>query len=56
MFAHTGGTSWYNGDHHRKWTTLIGMQILEEAICISYSTNIHGKGMNPIILPPAMGK
>ena len=24
--------------------------------CISYSTNTFGKGMNPIILPPAMGK
>ena len=26
------------------------------ANCISHSTNILGKGMNPIILPPAMGK
>ena len=25
-------------------------------ICISHSTNTHKKGMNPIILPPAMGK
>ena len=24
--------------------------------CISHSTNAFGKGMNPIILPPAMGK
>ena len=24
--------------------------------CISNSTNTLGKGMNPIILPPAMGK
>ena len=24
--------------------------------CISRSTNTLGKGMNPIILPPAMGK
>ena len=24
--------------------------------CISHSTNTLGKGMNPIILPPAMGK
>ena len=24
--------------------------------CISHSTNTIGKGMNPIILPPAMGK
>ena len=25
-------------------------------VCISHSTNTLGKGMNPIILPPAMGK
>ena len=24
--------------------------------CISHSTNTLGKGMNPFILPPAMGK
>ena len=24
--------------------------------CISHCTNTLGKGMNPIILPPAMGK
>ena len=29
---------------------------LDEADCISQSTNTLGKGMNPIILPPAMGK
>ena len=29
---------------------------LDETDCISQSTNILGKGMNPIILPPAMGK
>ena len=32
------------------------VQILDETDCISYSTNTLGKGMNPIILPPAMGK
>ena len=32
------------------------VQILEETDCISHSTNTLGKGMNPIILPPAMGK
>ena len=31
-------------------------QILNETDCISYSTNTLGKGMNPIILPPAVGK
>ena len=29
---------------------------LDETDCISHSTNTLGKGMNPIILPPAMGK
>ena len=29
---------------------------LEMTDCISHSTNTLGKGMNPIILPPAMGK
>ena len=32
------------------------VQILEKAACISNRTNSHGKGMNPNILPPAMGK
>ena len=32
------------------------VQILDEIDCISPSTNTLGKGMNPIILPPAMGK
>ena len=32
------------------------VQILDEAYSISYSTNTMRKGMNPIILPPAMGK
>ena len=30
------------------------VQILDEADSISHSTNTIGKGMNPIILPPAM--
>ena len=29
---------------------------LDETDYISHSTNTLGKGMNPIILPPAMGK
>ena len=42
--------------------TVIGMNtatqvpILHEAVSISHSANTIGKGMNPIILPPAMGK
>ena len=27
-----------------------------EAVCISYSGNTLGKGMNPAIFPPAKGK
>ena len=33
--------------------TATRVQILDEADCISHT---RGKGMNPIILPPAMGK
>ena len=35
--------------------TVTRVQILDETDCISHSTNTLGKGMNPIILPPAMG-
>ena len=45
---------WCNGYRHRSWTRQV--QILDETDCISNSTNTLGKGMNPIILPPAMGK
>ena len=43
---------WCNGYSRRKWTRW-HVQILDEADCISHSTNTLG---NPIILPPAMGK
>ena len=36
--------------------TAAQVQILDEIDCISHSTNTLGKGMNPIILPLAMGK
>ena len=36
--------------------TVTRVQILDQANCISHSTNTLGKGVNPIILPPAMGK
>ena len=36
--------------------TATRVQILDETECISHSTNTLGKGMNPVILPPAMGK
>ena len=32
------------------------VQIQEEVVYISYSTNTIGKGMNPTILLPAIGK
>ena len=34
----------------------IQVQILNKAICISLSANTLGKGINLIILPPAMDK
>ena len=36
--------------------TAIRVQMTDETDCISHSTNTLGKGMTPIILPPAMGK
>ena len=36
--------------------TVTWVQILDEAVYISKSANTFGKGMNPIILPPAMDK
>ena len=36
--------------------TATRVQILDETDCISHCTNTLGKGMNPIILPPPMGK
>ena len=36
--------------------TVMRVQILDETVCILRSTNAPGKGMNPIIFPPAMRK
>ena len=36
--------------------TATRVQFLDVTDCISHSTNILEKGMNPIILPPAMGR
>ena len=47
---------WCNGYRLREMDTATRVQILDETDCISHSTNTLGKGMNPIILPPAMGK
>ena len=48
---------WHFGNHLVDvMNTAIRVQILDETDCISHCTNTLGKGMNPIILPPAMGK
>ena len=36
--------------------TVTQVQVLDKPDCISHSTNTLGKGMNPIILPPDIGK
>ena len=41
---------------YHEMDTATRVQILDETDCISHSTNTLGKGMNPIILPPSMGK
>ena len=40
----------------KEMDTATGVQILDEADCISHNSNTPGKRMNPIILPPTMGK
>ena len=45
-----------NVQYHHYRNTAIRVQFLDKTDCISHSTNTLGKGMNPIILPPAMGK
>ena len=45
-----------NGYRRRTMDTATRVQILDETYCISHSTITLGKGMNPFILPPAMGK
>ena len=47
---------WCNCYRQRGMDTATRVQILDETDCISHSTNTIGKGMNLIILPPAMGK
>ena len=36
--------------------TATQVQILDETDCISHRTNSLGEDMNPVILPPAIGK
>ena len=38
-----------------KMDMAVYVQILDKAVCISHSTNIYGKRMNPTILYPTMG-
>ena len=45
---------WCNGYRRRNWTRR--HEFISWTDCISRSTNTLGKGMNPIILPPAIGK
>ena len=45
-----------NGYRRKKMNTATLVQILDETDCISHCANTLRKGMNPIILPPAMGK
>ena len=47
---------WCNGYLRRGMDMATRVQILDETDCISHSTNTFGKGINPIILPPCMGK
>ena len=49
-----GRCPWCNGYRRRNWTRRHEFKSWTD--CISHSTNTLGKGMNPIILPPAMGK
>ena len=53
IYIYIGRWPWCNGYRCRKWTQ---RQILDVTDWISHSTNTLGKGMNPIILPPAIGK
>ena len=36
--------------------TVTRVQIVDEVVSILHGANIFGKGMNPTIFPPAMGK
>ena len=47
---------WCSRYRRRKWTQRHEFKSWMRLIAFSHSTNTLGKGMNPIILPPAMGK
>ena len=42
--------------NHKTIEKAAQVQILDKADCISYTANIFEKGMNSIILPPALGE
>ena len=54
IYIYTLWCPWCNGYRRRNWTRRHEFKSWTD--CISHSTNTLGKGMNPIILPPAMGK
>ena len=52
----TNSCPWCNCYRRRKWTRRHEFKSSTRLIAFSHSTNTLGKGMNPIILPSAMGK
>ena len=46
----------FNGVTHSVMMEVFVVCFLNEVVFISHSTNTLGKGMNPIIFPPAMGE
>ena len=53
MFVNVPVVQWLSSEEMDPATRV---QILDEIDCFSHSTNTLGKGVNPIILPSAMGK
>ena len=51
-----GRCPWCSRYRRRKWTQWYEFKSWKILIAFSHSTNTLGEGMNPIILPPAMGK
>ena len=47
---------WCNGYRRRKWTRRHEFKSWPRLIAFHIALNTLGKGVNPIILPPVMGK
>ena len=47
---------WYNSYRHKEIDMMSWIQILDEAICISFHANVQGKDMNPSLISSAMDK